>query len=95
LERGHQTQRSVTESPRGLDEREPRGFVAVAVVVQTAMALERPHGDLRRRAELTGLGAGRSEPGGTEPTLEVADGVAVLTADQLLETRNSSNSWSS
>ena len=46
-------------------------------------------------AELAGLGADRAEPGGAEPALQVLDGVAVLPEGQLLETRNSSSSWSS
>ena len=95
LERRHQPQRAVTEAPRRLDQRQPGRLVAVAVVVEPAVALEGAHGVLRRGAELAGLGAGRGEPGGAEPALEVADGVAVLTAGQLVETRNSSSSWSS
>ena len=59
------------------------------------MLLERTDGVLRRDAELAGLGADRAEAGGAEPALEVLDGVAVLPEGQLLETRNSSSSWSS
>ena len=59
------------------------------------MPLEGPDGVLRDDAELAGLGACRGEPGGTEPALQILDGVAVLTEGQLLETRNSSSSWSS
>ena len=95
LEGCHQAQGAITEAPRRFDEGQPRRLVAVPVVVQAAVALEGAHGILGRRAELAGLGARRGVTGGAEPTLEIADRVAVLTAGQLVETRNSSSSWSS
>ena len=93
--RRDEPQRPVTGLPRRLDEGEPGRLVAAAVVVQPAMALEGPHGGLRRRAERTRLGPVGWEPGGAEAALQIADGVAVLTEGQLGETRNSSSSWSS
>ena len=65
------------------------------VVVQAAVALEGLHGGLGDGAERTRLGTDRGEPGDTQAALQVADGVAVLTAGQREETRNSSSSWSS
>ena len=59
------------------------------------MLLERLHGVAGRHAEDAGHGATGREPGGAEPALQIADGVAVLTRGQLEETRNSSSSWSS
>ena len=90
-----QLQRPVTESPRRLDEGEPRHLVAGAVVVQSAVALERLHGGDGRRVERTRLGSDRGEPGASEATLEIADRLAVLSRDQRTETRNSSSSCSS
>ena len=94
-ERRDEAQRSIAETPRRLDERQPGRLVTAAVVVQAARALEGPHGGIRGDVERTGLGAVRAEAGGTEPALEVAYGVAALTEGQLEETRNSSSSWSS
>ena len=91
--RGDEAQRTVTRLPRGLDEGQPRRLVAAPVVVQAAVALEGLHGGFRRGAEQTRLGTDRGEPGGTEAALQIADGVAVLTGGQLVET-NSSSSWS-
>ena len=92
--RGDESQRAVTEPPRGLDEREPRRFVALAVVAQPAMALEGADGVHRGRVEQPGSSSA-GETGGAEAALQVADGVAVLTGGQREETRNSSSSWSS
>ena len=93
--RSEQLQRPVTESPRCLDEGEPRRLVAGAVIVQSAVALERLDGGDGRRIERTGLGSDRGEPGAPEATLQVANRLAVLSRDQGTETRNSSSSCSS
>ena len=92
---GDEAQRPVTEAPRRLDEGEPGGLVAPAVVVQAAVALEGLHGELRGDVGAARFGVIRAEAGPAEAALEVADGVAALTEGQLEETRNSSSSWSS
>ena len=92
---GDQLQRTVTEAPGSLDERQPRGFVADVLLSQAVRALERPYGGVGRRAVGGGLGAGYREAGAAEPTLQVADRFAVLSRRQWAETRNSSSSCSS
>jgi len=85
----------VTEAPRRLDERQPGGFVAAAVVDQAALALEGTNAGGRGRTERSGVVVVRAEARRGEAPVEVADGVAALTDGQREETRNSSSSWSS
>jgi hypothetical protein len=90
--RRHELEVTIAETPRGLDERQPRRLVTGAVVTQAAVTLERPDCRFRRLAVLTT--ASRGKPRRPEAALEVAYGVAVLPAGQREETRNSSSSWS-
>lgn len=75
-------QRPITESPRRLDEGQPRGLVAGAVLVQSPVALEPANRRLGDVAERAWLGSDRGKPRAPEAALEVANGVAVLARRQ-------------
>jgi len=64
--------------------------------VQPAGRLERADGSLGGSTHHARLGVGRGcEPGGTEATLQIADGLAALTGCQREVGRNSLSSCSS
>lgn len=64
-----QLQQPIAEAPGRFDERRPRGLVAAAVLVESALGLEGTDRLLGRRAEVAGLDRSRFVSGGGETAL--------------------------
>ena len=59
---GDELEVAVAEAPRGLDEGQPGGLVATAVLDQATLALEGTHAGGRCRTERPGIVVVRAEP---------------------------------
>src|SRR5690606_31361921 len=90
--RGGELQQPITERPRCLDQRRPRGLVAHAALKRPTLGLEGADRLFGRRAEDASLGRIRFVTGSGEAALEITDCFTALTRGQREESRNSSSS---